>query len=839
MADAPIDVNEMIPTDIDEENSPLFEPTGDGGVIVDFTGTATEDELGFTKPKEWFSNLLEDSDVDLDEHDLEDIALGVVDRYDADAESRSEWESMFERGFDLLGLKLEETDEPFEGACTAVHPMIIESIVKFQSKAIHELFPPAGPVRTQILGDENEVREAQAERLKNFMNYQLMEEMPEYFDETERMLFHLPMIGSAIKKIYYDAALQKPVSEFIPIDQFVVSYYSSNLKNADRYTHVIYRSPYDLKREIKAKLYIDAELPDATAPEQTELASKADNIIGLSANTQNDPQYTLLEQHCYLELEEDDLLPYIVTVEKDSMEVLSIRRNYRQEDSTRSKIQHFVHYRYVPGLGFYGLGLIHFLGNLTLTATAAMRALVDAGQFATLPGGFKAKGVRLTGDDSPIAPGEWKEVEATGVDLSKAIVPLPYKEPSKTLYAMLEFITKAGQKFADSTEQVISDASSYGPVGTTMALLEASSKFFSAVHKRVHKAQREEFKILVQINKDYLPEEYPYDVPNASRSVKVTDFDGRIDILPVSDPNIPSNAHRVMLGNMANELARQAPPGMYDLRELHHTILSGANLPNLDKILPPKMEAQPKDPVSDVMDAVKGVPISAFKGQNHDAHITAKTAWMQDPANGQNPAMVRALPLIEANIQEHMVMRWSEQIEGLTKMQTGGQQAPPEAIDQLIAQAAQQIQNANRAMGKQQSPEQQMVEIEAKRLELETQKLTGEATVDQAKIELELKELELRRAELEAKYMFMGAKMEDENEQKDKDRSQKKVLKAIDLLTKLVSSKAINESQEKQNIDRLLIDLQKAESLDDRIRTLAEADTLIKLYKMEKSNGKD
>jgi hypothetical protein len=449
------------------------------------------------------------------------------------------------------------------------------------------LFPPAGPVKTQIVGKSTPEREDQANRVQDFMNYQTTDQMPEYFDEMERMLFHLPLIGSAFKKVYYDANLKRPVSEFVPIDQFYVSYYASNLRKADRYTHVIYRSPVDLAKDIRTGIYRDIELPEATNPEPTSFSSKMDTIIGLSPTGTNDPQYTLLEQHCYLEIEEDYALPYIVTVEEQSQQILSIRRNYKKDDKNQEKVSHFVHYRFVPGFSFYGFGLMHFLGNLTMTATAAMRSLVDAGQFANLPGGFKAKGVRIVGDNDPIAPGEFKEVEATGQDLNKAIISLPYKEPSQTLFNMLGFITQAGQKFADSTEQIVSDAASYGPVGTTMALLEASSKFFSAIHKRLHKSQRDEFKILAQINYDYLPSEYPYEVPFADKNVLKQDFDGRIDVLPVSDPNIPSNAHRMMISQMALQMAQQSPPGMFNLEALNRTILSAANLPNLEQILPP------------------------------------------------------------------------------------------------------------------------------------------------------------------------------------------------------------------------------------------------------------
>ena len=486
----PEEVGNVIDMPMEEESNATFElDPSDGGVIVDFSEEAVAMEAS-EDIAEWFGDMSEL----LEEDELNDIANDVIENYQSDKDSRAEWESMFESGFDLLGLKLEQGSEPFEGACTAVHPLLIESAVKFQSKASGELFPSSGPVKAQILGKSDTEKELQANRVQNFMNYQVTEQMPEYFDEFERMLFHLPIIGSAFKKLYYDATTKRPRSEFIPIDQFYVSYYATDLANADRYTHVIYRSPVEIARDINAGVYQDVDLPTPSSNNITTFAEKMDTIIGLSPSSDNDPQYVLLEQHCYLDIEEEDIpLPYIVTVESQSRQILSIRRNYNQDDPNKEKIGHFVHYRFVPGFGFYGLGLIHFLGNLTMSATAAMRSLIDAGQFANLPGGFKAKGVRMVGDNEPIAPGEFKEVEATGIDLSKAIVPLPYKEPSSTLFQMLNFVATAGQKFADSTEQVISDAASYGPVGTTMALLEASSKFFSAIHKRLHKSQKDEF----------------------------------------------------------------------------------------------------------------------------------------------------------------------------------------------------------------------------------------------------------------------------------------------------------------------------------------------------------
>jgi hypothetical protein len=816
-------------------DSPTIEPDEDGGVTVDFTQTSIEMNPE-SETEQWYGNIADT----LDDESLTQIAEDTINNYTADKDSRAEWESMFERGFDLLGLKIEDASEPFEGACTAVHPMLIESAVKFQSKAIQEMFPSSGPVKTQILGKSTPERELQSNRVKNFMNYQVTEQMPEYFDEFERMLFHLPLIGSAFKKVYYDANLKRPVSEFVPIDQFYVSYYASNLRKADRYTHVIYRSPVDLARDMRSGIYDDVELPEATNPNPTSFSEKMDTILGLSPTESSDPQYTLLEQHCYLEIEEDYALPYIVTVEEQSRIVLSIRRNYKKDDKQQQKISHFVHYRFVPGFGFYGFGLMHFLGNLTMTATAAMRSLVDAGQFANLPGGFKAKGVRLVGDNEPISPGEFKEIEATGVDLNKAIIPLPYKEPSSTLFQMLSFITATGQKFADSTEQIVSDASSYGPVGTTMALLEASSKFFSAIHKRLHKSQREEFKILARIDYEYLPMEYPYEVPYAEQSVFKQDFDGRVDVIPVSDPNIPSNAHRMMISQMALQMAQQSPPGMFNIEALNRTILTAANLPNIEEILPPKQEPQQMDPVSDIMAATKGIPIKAFEGQNHDAHIQTKMSYLQDPQNGANPIMARVKPILESNIQEHSVMKYQEQVNGITRM--GLQQLPPEQAQQpniaemAMAEAAKQVLNANQAMGQAQSPEQQLVALKQaevglkeKELKMEEAKLNVESSLDAQKLQLE-----------EAKLMkdagVAGQNAMMKKEKGDLDRQSKETMKLLDLLAKS------EIAEQKTQIDLEKIRTQSLEkvanmdSLDETQRSMKLLDVMSKAILQDAKN---
>ena len=840
------EVANVVPAQAEEDMEATFEvdPT-DGGVIVDFSSDEQVTMSASEEVAEWYGNLTET----LNPEDLDELADQVIDNFQADKDSRSEWESMFERGFDLLGLKLQPGSDPFDGACTAVHPLLIESAVKFQSKASAELFPASGPVKANIMGKSTPEKEMQANRVQNFMNFQVTEQMPEYFDEFERMLFHLPLIGSAFKKVYYNAALKRPMSEFIPIDQFYVSYYATDLRNADRYTHLIYRSPIDMERDIRAGIYDDVELPEPnTEGLFTDFTRKLDTIIGLSPSSDNDPQYALLEQHCYLDIEDTgESLPYIVTVIEQSRQVLSIRRNYEQNDQNKEKRSHFVHYRFVPGFGFYGLGLIHFLGNLTMSATAAMRSLIDAGQFANLPGGFKAKGLRMVGDNDPISPGEFKEVEATGMDLSKAIIPLPYKEPSSTLFQMLNFVSAAGQRFADSTEQVVSDAASYGPVGTTMALLEASSKFFSAIHKRVHKSQKDEFRILAKIDYDYLPEEYPYDVPFEDRSIFKSDFDGRVDIIPVSDPNIPSNAHRMMMANMALQMAQQSPPGMFNLEALNRTILQAANMPNLETILPPKIEPQQMDPVSDIMAATKGVPIAAFPGQNHDAHIQTKMAYLQDPTNGANPIMQRVAPILEANIQEHSVMKYQEQMNGVA--QQALQQLPPEqqqnpsTIEMVMAQAAQQVMNANQAAGIAQSPEQQLVALEQAKVELQKQKLQSDTVVQAAEMEIKNKQLELDENEQIIDMLKSGASDNFKKEKAKMDRESRKDLKSMDVLGKLAVEEEKNNAEDDRTKERIMQEILKQSKKDEKDLDMKGLDALVKLAisqsKKEKSNDEE
>ena len=677
----------------------------------------------------------------LSEEDVERIGSMVMDSYEADKESRSEWESMFEKGFELLGLKLNTTSEPFQGACTAVHPLLIESAVKFQSKASEELFPPQGPVKAQIIGVPSAEKEEQSYRVQTFMNYQLTEVMPEYFDEFERMLFHLPLVGSAFKKIYYDPASDRPVSEFVPVDQFYVSYNATDLRRADRYTHIIYMTPHELQKQMMSGMYRDVDLSDPGAFEPSSMSQTINSIMGIEFNAEYDKQYTLLEQHLYLELDGDDFpSPYIVTIEKDSGKVLSIRRNWNEGDPTCEKKMFFTHYKYVPGFGFYGLGLIHFLGNLTMSATLAMRSLLDAGQFANLPGGFKARGIRIVGGDDPIAPGEFREVEATGMDLNKAIVPLPYKEPSQTLYQLLGFITQAGQKFADSTDAVVADSTNYGPVGTTLALIEASAKLFSAIHKRLHKSQKDELRILARLNYEFLPEErMVLPIPGMDLPIFRSDFDGRVDIIPVSDPNIPSHAHRLAQAQMLLQISAQTPPGTYNMREVHRSLLSAAGITDPNRFLSPEKQPQPQDPVSDVIAASKGMPIAAFPGQDHQAYITVFSSFLQDPTLGQNTALQSIGPLLQAAIRDHMMMQYQETMGGFL------QGATPDVMPEIMAEAAQQILNANQQLGQYQSLEQQQVMLETKSLELREKDMAQSNAKDIAELSLRKQELDIRK----------------------------------------------------------------------------------------------
>ena len=734
----------------------------------------------------------------IDERELEEISSQVTEKYEDDKAARQDWEQMFEKGFELLGLKLQETSEPFEGACTAVHPLIIENAVKFQSKASQELFPSKGPIKTQVIGKLSAEKEAQAKRVKEFMNYEISEMMPEYFDEFERLLFQLPIFGSAFKKIYFDASASRPTSEFVSVDQFYVPFNSPDLKRADRFTHVIYRSENDLKRDIAADMYRDCDLGEPGNQERSSMSVKMDEILGFNYDSSSDPQHCLLEQHCYLELggefETPVAAPYIVTVEENSRKILSVRRNWEEGDPQYIRLEHFVHYKFVPGFGFYGFGYIHFLGNMTLTATAAMRALIDAGQFANLPGGFKARGVRIVGDQDPISPGEWREVESTGQQLDKSFYALPYKEPSATLYQMLDFVTRAGQKFADTTEQVIADSSNYGPVGTTMALIEQSAKFFTAIHKRLHKSQRDEFRVLARVNFEFLPSNMEMDVADGSIEIFKEDFDGRVDVLPVSDPNIPSATHRFALAQMALQLSSQAPQGIYDIREVHRMILEASNIENVDRMMPPPKEPQPQSPMQDIISVSQGLPIKAFPGQNHEAHIAFKTAWMNNPVQQQNPSFPQMTLLIQANISEHTLLQYQTQMMAMLGEEKSADEFAQAQAAQQLSQMAQMAQ-----VGQQQgSVEQQSLDLQKADLELRAQEAQMDATAKSAGIILDNRKLDIEEQKVQYNVIKDTGAMVYKATKDTQDRKTKLIIEYAKFLASLAKNMEIEFSKDSE-----------------------------------------
>ena len=714
---------------------------------------------------------IEDHDANLAEYltdaDLMGVGPTVCDNVRADLDSRAEWENLIVKGMEELGLKIEETAEPFEGACSAHHPLLLENVVKFQSKAVQELFPAAGPVRTRVWGNSTPDKEAAAARLKEFLNYQILEEMVEYFDETERLLFALPLVGSCFRKLYFDGGLERPVAEYVPVDQFVVSYNAPDLRRAERYTHIIYRSADDFKGDVASGLYRDVGMGAPGMIEQSVIAAKVDELQGVTQPS-DFRAYTLYEYHGFfqfdgLEETKNGPLPYIVTVDSTSRKVLSIRRNWDPSDPKKRTLDWFVHYKYVPTMGFYGLGLIHLIGSLSKTATLTMRALVDSGMFANLQGGFKLKSMRVVGGNDPIGPGEWRDVDATIQDISKAIYPLPYKEPSQTLLALHDKMVVAGQKFADTTEQVIADSTNYGPVGTTLALLEASTKFFSATPKRIHAAQKHEFKILRRLDKDYLAT-YPYDIQGAPREVFRVDIAAQVDIVPSSDPNTPSNAHRLTRATTLLQMASQNPQ-MHDMREIYRRVYSAMEVEQMDKILPPPQQPQPLSPLEDIMALSRGMPIAAFPGQDHQAHVMAKMAFLQDPMGGASPVFAQQAPLLAANIREHTVMQYAE-----AAMAQG---APGE---QAQAMAAQQVaqQHVQQAMAQQQ-PQDPTMQLGMAELQMRQKEHEDKMLNNAAQLAVRNRELDLRQQAQDQKGFVEGLKIK----QKDADSVRNSATKAV------------------------------------------------------------
>ncbi len=703
----------------------------DGSVTVSFSDEPEETLEGglgsYDIHEDHYANLLHLLDAE-QKHKLGAL---VVTNTNSDEMSRSDWMRTIKFGLDLIGVKVEEKNTPFQGACSAQHPLLMESAVKFQSKASNELLPANGPVKVSILGDCTPEKEDQANRVKAHMNYQILEEMTEFYTDSERMLLYVPLVGSGFKKTYYNSHLERPASEFVPADQFIVPNSASDLQRADRYTHILYKTDYELEEDFAAGLYEKPEdgMGTPSAPKLTDVQKKTHELIGITIGLgERDKVFTLYEQHIMLHIEGVDeqertgkkkfklASPYVLTVDAATSKIIGLRRNWKKDDKKRKKKVQFSHYCFVPSFNFYGFGYLHLLGNLQLSLTAALRSLVDAGQFATLQGGFKLKGVRIVDDGSPIHPGQFKEIECAVQDINKAIMNLPFKEPSNVLFQMLEFLDGKGQQFADSTEAVIADSSNYGPVGTTMALLEASTKFFSAIHKRLHAALKNELKMIADINAETLPDNLEYNIENQTMQITREDYSSLMSVVPVSDPNIPSSAHRMAKAQALLAMAGQAPPGLYDLREINRHVLINMDYEHIDKILPMPDQAQPQDPLSDLKMATDGKPIKAFPGQDHKSHIAIKQAFMQDPMSGQNPVMQKASILIQANIQEHMLLQFTEQVMATMQATQGGAaqpgqpqqgQAPQDPQAQAMAQAAQQVAQLNQQALAQQQAQQQ------------------------------------------------------------------------------------------------------------------------------------
>jgi len=674
---------------------------GQGGAIVQsLADMIAAEEAAIPEPSHT-DNLAEF----LDEAYLGEISSDLRGSYEDDMESRSEWEETYTKGLDQLGVKYEERSQPFEGASGVTHPLISESVTQFQAQAYKEMLPAGGPVQTQVLGLQDATREEQASRVKDFMNYQITEVMEEFDPDMDQLLFYLPLSGSCFKKVYFDEAKQRPVSKFVPAQDLVVSYAASDLQTAARVTHVLRIDANEVRKMQIAGFYRDVEL-SKNDDEENEVRQKIDEIQGTSRGYTDDV-YTILEMHVDLDLEGfEDIapdgeptgiaLPYIVTIDEGSGKVLAVRRNFEEGADLAKKQQYFVHYKFMPGLGFYGFGLIHMIGGLGRAATSILRQLIDAGTLANLPAGFKARGVRVRNDDEPLQPGEWRDIDAPGGNIRDALIPLPYKEPSGTLAQLLGSLIDNGRRFISLADQQTSNMNQEAPVGTTVALLERGMKVMSAIHKRLHYAQKNEFRILARIFRDNLPQEYPYDVAGGDRKVMASDFDGRVDVVPVSDPNIFSMAQRVTLAQTQLQLA-QSNPQVHNLHAAFRRMYQALEVQNIDEILPPPPQPQPLDPLIENARALTGELLMAFDGQDHDAHIELHVMFMKTPIVMTSP---QVMGILMGHIQEHISKKAREmvvtEIQGLiSQVQLMAQSGAlePQAAQQQIMEVQQQMQN--------------------------------------------------------------------------------------------------------------------------------------------------
>ena len=728
-------------------------PDGQGGAVVQalaeaLMGAQQEQQVPHN------ANLAEL----LDDGYLGEISSDLRGSYEEDLESRSEWEDTYTKGLDQLGVKHEERSQPFEGASGVTHPLIAESVTQFQAQAYKELLPSGGPVKTQVLGLQDADREEQASRVKNFMNYQIMEVMEEFDPDMDQLLFYLPLSGSTFKKVYFDEAKQRAVSKFIPAQDLVVPYAASDLATASRVTHVLRMDANDVRKMQIAGVYKDVELSKYEEGED-EVRQKIDEIQGTSKGYSDDV-FTILEMHVDLDIEGfEDMspsgeptgiaLPYIVTIDEGSGQVLAIRRNFEEGAGLAKKTQYFVHYKFMPGLGFYGFGLIHMIGGLGRAATSILRQLIDAGTLANLPAGFKARGVRVRNDDEPLQPGEWRDIDAPGGNIRDAIIPLPYKEPSGTLAQLLGALIEGGRRFVSLADQQTGDGNTAAPVGTTVAMLERGMKVMSAIHKRLHYSQRQEFRVLARIFRDNLPPEYPYDVQGGNRMIKAQDFDDRVDVVPVSDPNIFSMAQRVTLAQTQLQLA-QSNPQVHNLHAAYRRMYQALEVQNIDEILPPPPKPQPLDPAIENARALMGEILNTFPEQDHDAHIRMHMAFMKAPLVMTSP---QVMGTFYAHIMEHvsqkarqMVMAEIEQIINQAQLAAQGGAIDPIAAQQQIMKVQQDMQDPAQM--------EQLISMQMEKLMAEVLPgllPTGEDPMADPLVQIRMQELALKEKDLQRK----------------------------------------------------------------------------------------
>jgi hypothetical protein len=749
--------------------------TEDGGMLIDFTGgESLESEISFD------SNLAEE----MDDKDLSSLASELTGAYSSDRSSRKEWEETYIKGLNQLGLKIEERTSPWEGACGVTHPILSEAVIRFQSQAISEIFPSGGPVRTKIVGKPTPEKTKQAGRVEDYLNYMVTEVMEEYRSETEKMLFSLPLAGSAFRKVYWDPAMGRPCAMFVPSEDIVVSYGAPSLDMAERVTHVMKRSHNDIRKMQVSGFYSDIDLGEPS-PDPDDIQKKYDELTGDSPSHNFDNRHTLLEMHTDVDLvgfedvqdgEETGIaLPYVVTIDLSSNKILSIRRNWAEEDPDKIRRRHFVHYEYIPGLGFYGFGLIHMIGGLAKSATSILRQLVDAGTLSNLPGGLKSRGLRIRGDDSPISPGEFRDVDVPGGAIRDNITFLPYKEPSNVLHQLLGNIVEEGRRFASLTDLKVSDMSNQAPVGTTLALLERSMKVMAAIQSRLHSSMKNEFRILERILKNNTPLEYPYDL-EGEEVMKEEDFDDRIDVLPVSDPNSSTMAQRIMQYQAAMQLAESSPE-IYDMPTLHRQMLEVLGIRDIDDIVPPEDDIAVKDPVLENMDIIRGEPVKAFMWQDHEAHIATHMAAAEDPALlemlEKDPNAMSVQSALSAHIGEHLAFKYRADIED----NLGVDLPPPEEplpddvevqLSRLVRDAAERLLQQHQEENQNAQAEEQAEDpiIQMRQQELEIRRMEAEANVAEKQARLQLDQMKAQErsgveiARIEAQERIQESKIE-------------------------------------------------------------------------------